>query len=631
MKPAIRSIYTALLFLVTVPASAASDPNTLLQLVDYVGVDYPAAVQDGEVVSEFEYQEMEEFAGRIREGVRTLPDSPGKSELIALAGTLGAKIGNKVPPASVSETTRAIRDRLMRHYPMALTPRGVPNLARAETIYQQNCASCHGAAGHGDGPAGEGLEPAPTDFHDAERARQRSLFGLYNTITLGVDGTAMASYSHLSDADRWALAFYVGGMYADREVQAVGATAWEQDGGLSLRQVVTRAPAELDGHAVAKAAWARNNPRALFTGRPDPIDVALERVSKSAAAYAEGERERAQALAVSAYLDGFELAEAGLSNVAPDLVRRVEDAMIGYRSEIAGGASVSAVETRAEELAGLLNQARQTLEDQSLSPWLAFLSSLIILLREGLEAILILGAVTAFLIRTGKRDAMPYLHYGWIGALAAGVATWAAATWVIDISGAAREITEGFTALFAAAVLFYVGFWMHSKLNARRWNRFLTEKVQKALDGRTLWGIALIAFVAVYREVFETVLFYQALWTQVDEGAQSSIFGGAAVAAATLVLMTWAIFRFGIRLPLKQFFAISAAIMFVLAIVFAGKGVVALQEAGTLSVSPVDYLPRIELLGIYPNVQSLTAQTSLVLVALALVWWNRRERAPATA
>lgn len=631
MKSAIRTSLCAVLLCLTLPAISAGDPNTLLQLVDYVGVDYPTAVQDGQVVSEFEYREMQEFADRIRQGVAELPPSRGTDALAAGAERLGEQIADKAPPAAVADTTRGLRDQLMRHYPVALTPRGAPDLERAASLYQQNCASCHGASGRGNGPAAAGLEPAPTDFHDTGRAHQRSLFGLYNTITLGVDGTAMASYSQLSDTDRWALAFYVGAMHADEDTQAVGATAWQDGNALSLREAVTRAPAELQGQDRAMAAWVRNHPEALFSGRPAPIDIALERLALSVEAYAAGDREGAQALAVSAYLEGFELAEAGLANVAPDLVRRVEDAMIGYRAAIADGAPVETVRSRADGLSGLLNQAQQTLEGESLSPWLAFLSSLIILLREGLEAILILAAVTAFLIRTGKREAMAYLHYGWIGALLLGVATWAVSMWVIDISGAAREITEGVTALFAAGILFYVGFWMHNKLNAQRWNRFITQKVQKALDGRTLWGIALIAFVAVYREVFETVLFYQALWAQVEPHAHSSIFGGAAAAAAALVVLTWALFRFGVRLPIRQFFAVSAAIMFVLAVVFAGKGIVALQEAGKLPVSPIEHLPRIELLGIYPNIQSLTAQVTLVLLALGLVWWNRRERAPAPA
>src|SRR5690606_13761134 len=159
-------------------------------------------------------------------------------------------------------------------------------------------------------------------------------------------------------------------------------------------------------------------------------------------------------------------------------------------------------------------------------------------------------------------------------------------------SGATRELTEGITALVAAGVLFYVGFWMHSKLNARRWQAFIEESVRAALNRRSLWALAGIAFVAAYREVFETVLFFQALWVQSGSPVTSrAVLGGFAAGAALIVAIAWAVFRFGVRLPLRQFFAVSAAVMITLAVIFTGKGMAALQEAGKLPLDPVDF-PR---------------------------------------
>jgi high-affinity iron transporter len=217
-----------------------------------------------------------------------------------------------------------------------------------------------------------------------------------------------------------------------------------------------------------------------------------------------------------------------------------------------------------------------------------------------------------------------WLHGGWIAALGLGVLTWIVSNYLVEISGATRELTEGITALTAAAVLFYVGFWMHSKLNARRWQAFIQSSVRAALDRRSLWALAGIAFVAAYREVFETVLFFQALWVQSSAPAASrAVLGGFAAGAALIVAIAWAIFRFGLRLPLKQFFAVSAAIMIALAVIFVGKGVAALQEAGKLPLDPVDF-PRIDVLGIYPNWQSLAAQLLVLAAALALVVFTRR-------
>lgn len=614
--------------LLAAPAFAGGDPSVLLQLVDYVGVDYAGAVSAGKVIDAGEYAEMQDFGTRIVAGVATLDDGPARPALLGDARALAGLVAKKAPPAEVADLTQQMRDALMRAYPVAVTPRRAPDLARGRVLYQQSCASCHGAAGHGDGPAAAALDPPPIDFHDSARARQRSLYGLYNTITLGVAGTGMASFSHLSDDDRWALAFHVGSLFADEPMLAAGGTAWEQGDPLSLREAVVDAPVELLATrpgALALTAWVRRHPDALFAGRPDPFATALTKLEESTAAYAAGNHAGAQSLAVAAYLDGFELAEAGLTPVAPGLVRAVEDSMLAFRRSLAAGAPVAEVERRSGELRGLLLRAQGAVQERSLGPGVAFASSLIILLREGLEAILILGAIYAFLVRSGRREALVYVHYGWIAALVAGGITWAAATWAIDISGAAREVTEGATALLAAGILFYVGFWLHQALNARRWTRLMEEKMRRALDGRTLFGLTLLSFIAVYREVFETVLFYQTLWPQVRAGAQGALLGGALAAAAVLAAVTWCLFALGVKLPLRQFFATSGVVMFALAVILAGKGMVALQEAGRIPISPIDF-PRVELLGLYPTLQSVLAQVAVTLAALTVVWWNRRGR-----
>jgi high-affinity iron transporter len=625
LKRALVSALAAACFASVSGALAATDPNALLQLVDYVGVDYSGAVAGGEIVSPAEYAEMQEFAARIGAAAAELPESGAKGELTDLAAKLEEQVETRVESAAVAATTREIRNLVMRAYPAALTPRVPPDLSAAAAQFQATCAACHGADGRGDGPAAANLDPKPTDFHDAARQKQRSLYGLYNTITLGVDGTSMTSFSQLSDSERWGLAFYVGGLGTDEQTLAAGEAAFAGGARLTLKEAVTRAPDELEGDQAALVLWLRGHPERLFSDRADPIQATIAGVTRSAAAYAAGDRDGAASLAVSAYLDGFELAEAALRNVDAALVAQVEDAMVRYRAAIGAGAAAADIEQRAGEITALLDRAQRALEERSLSPSLAFLSALLILLREGLEAILVLAAVTAFLVRTGRRDALRYLHYGWVGALALGGMTWAAATWVVEISGAMREVTEGITALVAAVILFYVGFWMHNKMHAQRWNRFLKEKVEGALHGRGAWGIAFIAFIAVYREVFETVLFYEALWAQVDASAHMSVFAGALAAAAGLVVLTWAIFRFGLRLPLKQFFAISSAVMFVLAFVFTGKGIAALQEAGKVGITPVPF-PRIDLLGIYPTLETLAAQLALVLIGVALVWRDRRTR-----
>lgn len=606
-------------------AAADTDVRALLQLIDYVGVDYSEAVRDGEIINAGEYEEMEEFAGHIADGVAELEPGPVRDALIDGATRLGQGIAEKVDPAEIAALTQSLRQQLMNNFPLALTPRRAPDLRRAAGLYQAQCASCHGVEGHGDGIAGAGLDPEPTDFHDADRARQRSLFGLYNTITLGVSGTGMTSFAHLSDADRWALAFYVGSLYGDAPQLEAGAAAWQREP-LGLEAAVTLSPAELaaqraDGEALA--VWLRSNARLLFSGQPAPLDIAEAKLAESLEEARGGNYDGAEKLAITAYLEGFELVEASLSNIDGRLMREVERGMMAYRQSLSRGAGMEEIERQYEDALELLERSRTALDGEALSPSVAFVSALVILLREGLEAILVIAAMIAFLVKTGRRDALVYVHAGWVGALAAGLATWGVSSYVITISGAAREVTEGFTALFAAAMLFYVGFWMHRNANAERWNQYLQGKVQSALSRRTLWTLALVSFLAVYREVFETVLFYQALWTQSAAESYRAIWGGAISAAVLLLIITWGVARFGMRLPLKQFFSVSAILLIALALIFAGKGIAALQEAGKLAQSPVNG-PTIELLGIYPNMQGLALQLVLLLLAAALLWSQRR-------
>jgi len=239
---------------------------------------------------------------------------------------------------------------------------------------------------------------------------------------------------------------------------------------------------------------------------------------------------------------------------------------------------------------------------------------MLILLREGLEAILVIAAIVAVLIKSNRRDALRYIHAGWIGALALGFLTWYAASHFITLSGAHRELTEGIAALIAAGMLFYVGFWLHNQSQALKWQKFVREKINSSLSSGALWGLAIMAFLAVYREVFESVLFYQSLMLNSDAKQQGVIFAGILVAAGLLLLLAWLIMRYSVRLPLRAFFRVNMLLMFALAVVFAGKGVAALQEGSVFPVNPVNF-PRVELLGIYPNMESLGLQFALILIA----------------
>lgn len=600
-------------------------------MLDYVGVDYPEFVQDGKVLNAEEYAEQREFATQAITLLEQLPTVPEQPTLLRKAKELLARIEAKAAGAEVSTLASALRTGVIQAWKLSVAPRQPPDLLQGTRLFAQHCAACHGAEGRGDGPLAKGMQPSPSDFHDEARMRQRSLYGLYNTISLGVGGTPMRGFTEFSDADRWALAFFVGGLRASTTQVAKGEVLWRQGEGKNtfdgLRTLVSKAPVEqaqpragLDDVRAYLTKW----PQALQDALPSPLAFSRTKLDEAAQAYARADREGARRLAIAAYLEGFELVESALDNVDAPLRAETEREMMALRSAIGDGLPSETVAAQVVKVKALLDRADDVLSGGSLSPTTAFVSSLLILLREGLEAILVLSAIMAFVVKTGRRDALPYIHAGWIGAVVLGVITWAAARYVISISGANRELTEGVTALLAAAMLLYVGWWLHSRSNAQAWNRFIREQVNSALDKRTLWAMAGISFLAVYRELFEVILFYETLWAQAGAGGHGPVLWGIGAAAVLLVLIGGAILRYSVRLPIGPFFAVTSGLLALMAVVFVGNGVAALQEAGVLDAAAVRFV-AVPLLGIHPTAQGLGLQAlTLLLIALGF-WLNRRQ------
>jgi high-affinity iron transporter len=294
--------------------------------------------------------------------------------------------------------------------------------------------------------------------------------------------------------------------------------------------------------------------------------------------------------------------------------------MAEVRSAIGKGEPPSVVGERIEALDGLFAEAETALAPSAASNASSFLGAFTILLREGLEALLIVVAMLAFLRKADRPAMVRHVHLGWIAALAAGVATWWAATHLIAVSGANRELTEGFGSLLAAIVLLFVGIWMHGKAQADEWQRYIREKVGQALTRKSAWFLFALSFIAVYREAFETILFFAALSAQ---GNGLALLGGAAAALLLLAAIAIVMLRFSRRLPIAKFFSYSSALIALLTVVLAGKGVAALQEAGLFGVTPVPGVPTVSILGIFPTAEALGAQVLALLALLIGFGWNR--------
>ena len=323
--------------------------QAIVHMLDYVGVDYPESVQNGQVIKQEEYAEQRDFAAQALTLLGQLSPVSEQEVLVQQARELLAHIEAKASGTVISTLANQLLVRVIEAWRLSVAPRQAPDLRRGETLFVQHCAACHGTHGKGDGPLAKGMDPAPRNFHDDSRMRQRSLYGLYNTITLGVGGTPMRAFGELSESDRWALAFFAAGLRADPALATKGEGLWLQGQGKAdfhtLRTFVTTTPdqqAPAGSVLDAVRAYLTQQPHALEAGAHEPLTFSRTKIEETALAYANGNQESARRLAIAAYLEGVELIESALNNVDAPLRVEIEREMMALRTAITERATVEA-------------------------------------------------------------------------------------------------------------------------------------------------------------------------------------------------------------------------------------------------------------------------------------------------
>jgi len=250
--------------------------------------------------------------------------------------------------------------------------------------------------------------------------------------------------------------------------------------------------------------------------------------------------------------------------------------------------------------------------------WGVFLQSFLILFREGVEAMLVVASLVAYLRRSGYADKVNVIWHGVGWALFASIgAAWLLHS-ILQTSGANREAIEGVTMLLAAVVLVYVSYWLFAKREAERWQAFIREKMDKAIGRGSLFALGFTAFLAVFREGAETILFYQALLSGV-RGQLYALWGGMVVAVIALSVVYFLVRIASIRLPLGLFFGATAVLLFGMAFVFTGQGLLELQISRLVSTTRLDNWPTISWLGVFPTRETIAGQ--LLVVSMVPLGW----------
>ncbi|MEA2765747.1 MAG: high-affinity iron transporter [Gemmatimonadaceae bacterium] len=551
--------------------------NPAKRLASIVGVaveEYAKAVDDrGKLISRDEFDETYGFLADAKLVAARLNGYEARATR-AFLDSLTRAVAERKPPATVRQFHKLFAASLGTAGAMDL-PKGPLDTAQGHALFLKDCSSCHGTRGFGDGPAAHSLSTPPSAVGLKNLTPELTPSLAYNVISVGVRGTAMAPFgSVLTPQQRWNIINYI---YALR--------------GEKMSLPVARADATaIPGDTASPVILAL-------------LDSALEFARAGKAAEA-GDR------AFDAYI-AFEPLETSARAKKPGLVATMERYFADFKGAVKRN-DIAGAKTSRDAIADGLPAVIDLTQEPSTS-WEAFFQSFLIILREGFEAILVLGAVVAFLVKTGHRER---LRSVWVGVTLGVVASLATAVVLKTLLGAmpaSRSLVEAITMLIAVAVLFSVSYWLISKVEAAKWQKFIREKVTSALEHGGGKALMLVAFLAVYREGAETALFYQALFNNgPNVGLPLSLGLLAGLAALTVIFTLF--YRYGVRIPMRPFFAVTSILLYYMAFVFMGKGIRELQEANVMPITVVPGAPHIDAMGIYPSVETLTAQGILILL-----------------
>ena len=369
----------------------------------------------------------------------------------------------------------------------------------------------------------------------------------------------------------------------------------------------------------------------------DSIDQIRVKLDETLRLYKEGKAEAALLTSRSAYLDSYENVEIPLRPINPDFTLDMEIKFAELRNMIQSDATYAQVEAKIIEIRRGLDESERMVSGTGIvAPAIAFSTSFSIIFREGLESALIVGAILTYLEASRNERFKKHVYYGIVIAFAATAVTWFIAQFIINISGASKELIEAIAGVSAVAVLFWVSFWILNKVETKKWIEFVKAKVWKATTTGSVMVFVMLSFFTVYREGFETVLFYQAI-ISFAKYMEWYVVAGLVAGLVAITGITFVVRKFGRKLPLRVLFGLTMGIGAYMSIAFIGNAVREFQEVGYIQTTHlIGTVPRLDIntaamTGIHPTLETIVAQLVLLCVYLVgslyvLVVQPRRNR-----
>ena len=353
------------------------------------------------------------------------------------------------------------------------------------------------------------------------------------------------------------------------------------------------------------------------------IDTIRMQLDETLRLHKEGNYEGALLTSRSAYLDSYESVEIPLRPIDPDFTLDMEIKFAELRNLIQSHAPYEQVEAKVIEIRRGLDESERLVSGTGvLAPAIAFSTSFSIIFREGLESALIIGAILTYLEASRNNRFKKHVYYGIVIAIGATAVTWFIAAFIIEISGASRELIEAIAGISAVAVLFWVSFWVLNKIETKRWMEFVKAKVWQATVTGSVMVFVLLSFFTVYREGFETVLFYQAMLS-FAKYMEWYVVAGFVLGLGVIIGTALIVRKLGKRLPLRVLFALTMGIGAYMSIAFMGNAIREFQEVGYISTTPlIGTVPRLDInlatmTGIHPTLETIVAQIALLAVYVA--------------
>ena len=557
----------------------------IVMMLNIAAKEFQEGVSDGKVVIDPEYKEskifLQQATERYSKTSAEIENQERATRINRHFSELSIMIEKKVDSQKVWEKVNHLNSQLITIFGIKINKVPVTpiSLTNGKKIFEINCAKCHGLTGNADGPEAKEHNPSPAVLSDPKLTGDKNTvaYDNFEVINVGIANTAMKSWTGiLSEAQIWDVTYYLR-TFSNANVQLP--------------------PANLE---MGEKSGSE---------KPDQIVNKIRNLlAKSLNKFKNGENEEAADIAFDAYLT-YEKIESNIVTRDKPLGLKLESSFGSYRVAIKEAALLENVEKIQDEILLDLSKGLKLVKNEVSFSGL-FIQSFSIIVREGFETILIIAALISFL-RKSKNDAhVKNIHIGVVVGILASFLTAYAVHEVLQLNMASQELLEGWIMLVSVVILFSVSYWLVSNIDNKKWQQYINKKMHGALSQGNTFALSAVAFISVYREGFETVLFYKALFLYAGK-TTGGILPGFLTGCVMLAGIFYLVNYLGMRIPIKWFFGFTSVLLYYMAFTFLGRGIHELQMGEQFSMTAANFLPNISWLGMYPTWETFIGQAIL--------------------